>query len=99
MSAGKTARVFYSVTVWELSVVRKARAQRSLGKRSNQIFSETTDFMKMVVKLEKQLSSYGTSPYIPTFTIVNILVFRKSHDRSKAFVTGPQGRILFRHIA
>lgn len=80
--------------------MRKARAQRSLGKRSNQIFSETTNFMKMVVKLEKQLSSYGTSPYIPTFTIVNILVFRKkSHDRSKAFVTGPQGKILFRHIA
>lgn len=42
-----------SITVWELSVVRKAKAQRSLGKRSNQIFSETTNFMKMVVKLEK----------------------------------------------
>ena len=54
MSAGKTARVFYSITVWELSVVRKAKAQRSLGKRSKQIFSETTNFMKMVVKLEKQ---------------------------------------------
>ena len=67
MSAGKTARDFYSITVWELSVVRKAKAQGSLGKRSNQIFSETT-FMKMAVKLEKQLSSYGTSPHIPTFT-------------------------------
>ena len=66
MSAGKTA--FYRITVWELSVVRKAKVQRSLGKRSNQIFSETTNFMKMVVKLEKQLSSYGTSPSIPTFT-------------------------------
>ena len=66
MSAGKTA--FSRITVWELSVVRKAKVQRSLGKRSNQIFSETTNFMKMVVKLEKQLSSYGTSPYIPTFT-------------------------------